>query len=158
MDSAVREIPSSAPAQASVAPRASPPNEIATPAINCRRVGPVASAARLFLSLIIVLPSFCFQPSPHESTARKYVQDNISLAAVPCSDVIHVLSVKGEVPDFPLPAGFRPRNGIAEVWSGTLRSQSLTRIRAEHTISDKSQFHAEGVSTEGSERQRGEQW
>src|SRR6267378_2446629 len=101
MDSAVREIPSSAPAQTSVEPRASPPNEIATPAINCRRVGSVASAARLFLSLIIVLPGFCFQPSPHESTARKYVQDNISLAGVACSDVIHLLAIKRVVPDFP---------------------------------------------------------
>src|SRR6267143_3537071 len=151
MDSAVREIPSSAPAQASVEPRASPPNEIATPAINCRRVGPVASAARLFLSLIIVLPGFCFQLSPHESTARKYVQANISLAAVPCSDVIHLLSVNGVVPDFPLPAGFHPRSGIAEVWSGTPQSQSLTRIRAEHTISHKSQSHSEGASTADSE-------
>src|SRR6266550_1675267 len=151
MDSAVREIPSSAPAQAPVEPRASRTNEIANPAINCRRECPVASAARLFLLLIIVLPGFCVQPSPHKSTARKYVQDNISLTDVPCSDVIHLRSVKRVVPDFPRPAGFRPGNGITEVWSGTLQSQSLTRIRAEHTISDKSQSHSEGASTADSE-------
>src|ERR1035438_843040 len=55
MDSAVREISSSAPAQALVEPKASPPNAIATPAITCRRVGPLASASRVVLSLIIVI-------------------------------------------------------------------------------------------------------
>src|SRR5713101_7241226 len=85
MDSAVREISSSAPAQASVEPRASPPNAIATPAIACRRVGPLASASRFVLSLIIiiiVLPNSCVHLHSHNSTTRKYVQDNISLGGV----------------------------------------------------------------------------
>src|SRR5713101_2693679 len=85
MDSAVREISSSAPAQASVEPRASPPNAIATPAIACRRVGPLASASRFVLSLIIiiiVLPNSCVHLPSHNSTTRKYVQDNISLGGV----------------------------------------------------------------------------
>src|SRR6266849_1443593 len=83
MDSAVREISSSAPAQTSVEPRASPPNAIATPAIACRRVGPLASPSRFVLSLIIiVLPNSCVHLPSHNSTTRKYVQDNISLGGV----------------------------------------------------------------------------
>src|ERR1700674_1174970 len=79
MDSAVREISSSAPAEASVEPMASPQNATATPAINCRRVGRFTSTLEFFFSLIIVLQIFCVQPSSHKSTARKYVQDNLFL-------------------------------------------------------------------------------
>src|SRR6266849_5932673 len=53
MDSAVREISSSAPAQASVETRANPPNAMAPRTIACRRVGALASASRFVLSLIV---------------------------------------------------------------------------------------------------------
>src|SRR5580700_1990894 len=78
MDSAVREISSSAPAQTLVEPRVRPPNANATPTIACRRV-PLASAARFILSLIIfiALPDSCVRPSPHNNIARKYVQHNM---------------------------------------------------------------------------------
>src|SRR6266478_191694 len=79
MDSAVREISSSAPAQALIDARVKPPNAIATPTIACRRVGPLVGAAKLFLLLIIVLPIPCFRLPPQKNTPRKYVQDNISL-------------------------------------------------------------------------------
>src|ERR1700735_1142833 len=78
MDSAVREISSSAPAQTLVEPRVKPPKAIATPTIACRRV-PLASVARFILSLIIfiALPDSCVQPSPHHNIARKYIQHNM---------------------------------------------------------------------------------
>src|SRR5258706_15222010 len=82
MDSAVGEISSTASAQPSVEPRASPPNARPVPAINCRRVGILARALEFFRSFIIVLQDFCVQPSPHKSTAPKYVQDNLFLERV----------------------------------------------------------------------------
>jgi hypothetical protein len=54
MDSAVREISSSARAHDFVETTASPPNAIATPTIACRRVGPWVGA-RLFVLLTLVL-------------------------------------------------------------------------------------------------------
>jgi hypothetical protein len=69
---AVRQIPSSPPAQALVdprlPPRVKPPNAIAPPAIACRRVGPLASSARFFPSLIIVInlcPRICRSTPAH---------------------------------------------------------------------------------------------
>src|SRR5580704_2114348 len=53
MDSTLREIPSSDAAQAFADPSASPLTATATPMTASRRVGPLASASRLFLSPII---------------------------------------------------------------------------------------------------------
>src|SRR5258707_14973882 len=55
MDSAVCEISSTAAAQALVEARAEPPKAIAKPAITCRRVGSLVSAAKSVPSLIVVL-------------------------------------------------------------------------------------------------------
>jgi len=55
MDSALREISSSAPAQTPLEPKAAPPNAITTLEINCRRVGKFIIAIKLVLSLILVL-------------------------------------------------------------------------------------------------------
>src|SRR6266567_6160986 len=77
MDSAVRDISSTAPAQACVESKARPPNAIATPTIACRRVDSLASAAKLFLSLILKSSPVLRSPSPHKSIDQKYVQDNI---------------------------------------------------------------------------------
>src|SRR5437773_797787 len=84
MDSAVCEIASSVPTQALVEPTTRPPNAAATPTIACRRVGALASTARLFLSRIHSL-QFLTSPAgcprcPHDTTALKYVQHNIFLA------------------------------------------------------------------------------
>src|SRR5207247_10224731 len=80
MDSAVREISSSVFAQTSVEPKTRPLNVMGTLAITCRRVGVFASAVGFFPSLIVALPDRYVQPSRHESTVLKYVQDNIFLA------------------------------------------------------------------------------
>src|SRR6266851_9869727 len=76
MDSSLREISSTIPGQASVEPRASPPNATATPPINCRRVGGFTSVLEFFSSLIIVLQS-CVFARTHRTTLVEYLQDNI---------------------------------------------------------------------------------
>jgi hypothetical protein len=48
--------------------------------------------------------------------------------------------------------------GIIGIVGPPPQSDSLTRIRAKLTISDKSLAHAQGVSTADSEIRRGEQW
>src|SRR6266568_676103 len=79
MDSAVREISSSAPAQASLEPSVRPPNANAIPAINCLRVGVLPSAFESFLSLFINPPQFLRVTATHQTTRSKYVQDNLFL-------------------------------------------------------------------------------
>src|SRR6266581_3939890 len=76
MDSSLREISSMIPAQASVEPRASPPNATATPPINCRRVGGFINVLGFFSSLIIVLQS-CVFARTHRTTLAEYLQDNL---------------------------------------------------------------------------------
>src|SRR6266403_247741 len=105
MDSAVCEISSTASAQPSVEPRASPPNARPVPAINCRRVGILARALEFFRSFIIVLQDFCVQPSPHKSTAPKYVQDNLFLERVIPFEAYFRAWTKGG--PMPYPAGHR---------------------------------------------------
>src|SRR6266704_3540108 len=73
MDSSLREISSTIPGQASVEPRASPPNATATPLINCRRVGGFISVLGFFSSLIIVLQS-CVFARTHRTTLAEYLK------------------------------------------------------------------------------------
>jgi hypothetical protein len=76
MDSAAGEISSSVLAQASVEPKARPPNTMATPAIAYRRAGLFTGAPGFFLSLSIVLRDYCVQPSLHKNTVLEHVQDH----------------------------------------------------------------------------------
>src|SRR5260370_36070137 len=84
MASAVREISSSAPAQALVEPRAKPPNAIAAPTIACRRVVPLVSADSFVLSLIIVLQAFAFRR--HRIRASR---DNMFKIILPGAGELH---------------------------------------------------------------------
>src|SRR5271157_2237617 len=105
MASAVREISSSAAAQDSLDPTASPPSAAATPTIACRRVVPLPCASRCNLSRILVLPSICVPSPPHESTSPKYVQDNISLGR--CAPFKAYFSTQEQGGLMPYPAGHR---------------------------------------------------
>src|SRR6266700_8039491 len=106
MDSAVREISSSAPAQASLEPSVRPPNASATPVINCLRVGVLPCALEFFLSLIISPPLFCVQSQRIRPLGQNMFKIIFFWKGKPCSR--HTSAPHHSGATMPYPSGHRP--------------------------------------------------
>src|SRR6266567_3219266 len=106
MDSAVREISSSAPAQASLEPSVRPPNASATLVINCLRVGVLPCALEFFLSLIISPPLFCVQSQRIRPLGQNMFKIIFFWKGKPCSR--HTSAPHHSGATMPYPSGHRP--------------------------------------------------